>query len=173
MAKGSTGTAKTEAKTSAAREYASAMDKLRDEMETDHSRYVTVVGEYLTNYLLEHPEAEAALLNSAKTIHGSLKQLEAEARKQGGKVGIIADAEAFGMVLEYFGISEATGNRDIERPENSPVDCFQRDGAGKPVGTGNRGTVEAQAADISTLHSPHSTLKAPDPFDLDALLGVG
>ena len=30
------------------------------------------------------------------------------------------------------------GNRDIERPENSPVDCFQRDGAGRPLGTGNR-----------------------------------
>ena len=25
-----------------------------------------------------------------------------------------------------------------ERPENSPVDCFQRDGAGRPLGTGNR-----------------------------------
>lgn len=25
---------------------------------------------------------------------------------------------------------------DIERPENSPVDCFQRDGAGRPRGTG-------------------------------------
>ena len=153
MAKGSTENKKTEAKTSAAREYASAMDKLRDEMATDHSRYVTVVGEYLTNYLLEHPEAEAALLNSAKTIHGSLKQLEAEARKQGGKVGIIADAEAFGMVLEYFGISEATGNRQ--------------------QGTGETGTVKVSNADISTLHSPHSTLKEPDPFDLDALLGVG
>lgn len=145
MAKGSTENKKTEAKTSAAREYASAMDKLRDEMATDHSRYVTVVGEYLTNYLLEHPEAEAALLNSAKTIHGSLKQLEAEARKQGGKVGIIADAEAFGMVLEYFGI---TGEQ------------------------GNRGTVEASAVDHSTLNTPHSTLQKPDPFDLDALLGV-
>ena len=27
---------------------------------------------------------------------------------------------------------EYKGNRDIERPENSPVDCFQRDGAGRP-----------------------------------------
>ena len=119
MAKGSTGNKKTEAKTSAAKEYASAMDKLRDEMANykgQDKRYVQVVGEYLTNYLLEHPEAETALLNSAKTIVGSLKQLEAEARKQGGKVGIIADAEAFGMVLEYFGISEATGNRGTGGP---------------------------------------------------------
>ena len=33
---------------------------------------------------------------------------------------------------------EYKGNRDIERPENSPVDCFQRDGAGRPLGIGNR-----------------------------------
>ena len=33
---------------------------------------------------------------------------------------------------------EYKGNRDIERPENSPVDCFQRDGAGRPLETGNR-----------------------------------
>lgn len=32
--------------------------------------------------------------------------------------------------------AQGTGNRDIERPENSPVDCFQRDGAGRPLGTG-------------------------------------
>ena len=31
---------------------------------------------------------------------------------------------------------EGAGSRDIERPENSPVDCFQRDGAGRPLGTG-------------------------------------
>ena len=29
------------------------------------------------------------------------------------------------------------GNRDIERPENNPVDCFQRDGAGRPTGNRN------------------------------------
>ena len=28
------------------------------------------------------------------------------------------------------------GNRDIERPENAPVERFQRDGAGRPLGTG-------------------------------------
>jgi len=32
--------------------------------------------------------------------------------------------------------TEGTGNRDIERPENAPVERFQRDGAGRPLGTG-------------------------------------
>ena len=32
-----------------------------------------------------------------------------------------------------FGDGEqGAGNRDIERPENSPVESFQRDGAGRP-----------------------------------------
>ena len=36
--------------------------------------------------------------------------------------------------------NQGTGNGDIERPENSPVDCFQRDGAGRPIGTGMAAT---------------------------------
>ena len=43
--------------------YASAMDKIRDEMAKSKDNYVQVVGEYLTDYLLAHPEAEAALLD--------------------------------------------------------------------------------------------------------------
>ena len=30
------------------------------------------------------------------------------------------------------GREQGIGDRNIERPENSPVDCFQRDGAGRP-----------------------------------------
>ena len=37
------------------------------------------------------------------------------------------------------------GNRDIERPENNPVDCFQRDGAGRPTGNRNGGKVAEQS----------------------------
>ena len=136
--------------TSAAQSYASAMDKLRDEMANfkgPHPRYVQVVGEYLTNYLLEHPEAEAALLNSAKTIHGSLKDIEAEARKnKEGNVGIIGDVEAFGIVLKYFGITEGTGNRQQATGE------------------------KANAVGASPCGRPP---QAPDPFDLDALLASG
>ena len=42
------------------------------------------------------------------------------------------------------------GNRDIERPENSPVDCFQRDGAGRPVvgGLPQRGKTEEVPCDL-------------------------
>ena len=150
MAKGNTGTktAEAKAKTSAAKTYASAMDKLRDEMATDNSRYVQVVGEYLTEYLLEHPEAEEALLNSAKTIYGSLKQIEAEVRKtQKGSFGFLTDVEGFGMVLEYFGIDgDATG-------KTSSVTTLS-------------------AAPPSPEGKALGETPAPDPFDLDALLGV-
>ena len=89
------------------REYANAMDKLRDEMvKPDSGRYVQVVGEFLTGYLLEHPEAEAAILAKDKSIAGSLKVVRDEASKQKqGNVAVLDDETAFRIVLKYFGIN--------------------------------------------------------------------
>ena len=161
----------TEANTSAAVSYASAMDKLRDEMAKDSSEYVRVVGEYLTNYLLEHPEAEAALLNSAKTIHGSLKQIEDEARKhKQGNVGIVSDVRAFGLVLEYFGIVKgATGKTSsVTELRAAPPDM----GLTGPVSLETAHSAVSRALDAQEGKA-EETAPAFDPFDLDALLGVG
>ena len=89
-------------------EYSCARDKLRDEMAGTKKRYVQVVGEFLTEYLLAHPEAEAAILKKDKSIDGSLKEMEKAARKEAvGGCGILDDATAFGIVLKYFGIEAA------------------------------------------------------------------
>ena len=158
-------------------EYASAMDKIRDEMAKSKDNYVQVVGEYLTDHLLAHPEAEAALLDKGKSIKGSLETVRKEAEKvKQGNMAILDDRTVFGIVLGYFGL-KGTGNRDIERQENSPVDCFQRDGAGRPLGTGIAGQAiqkpspvgEGGSAPALTEEVP---VPSPDPFDLDALLGV-
>lgn len=62
------------------------------------------------------------------------------------------DREIAGALMA--GVIVARGNRDIERPENSPVDCFQRDGAGRPLGTGNRDSVpEAQPVDTMDVYT--------------------
>ena len=59
-----------------------------------------------------------------------------------------------------MGSAKGTGNRDIERPENSPVESFQRDGAGRPKGLGKaarQGCVEDRATvpatELSRFHS--------------------
>jgi hypothetical protein len=88
-------------------EYASAMDKIRDEMAKSKDKYVEVVGEYLTDYLLAHPEAETALLDKDKSIAGSLERVRKEAEKvKTGNMAILDDRTVFGIVLGYFGIED-------------------------------------------------------------------
>lgn len=138
-------------------EYTSAMDKLRDEMAKSKEYYVQVVGEYLTDYLLAHPEAEAALLEKGKHIAGSLAAVRKEAEKvKTGNMAILDDRTVFGIVLGYFGLkSEAdvlkTGENVLKQPADVPT-------VGKP--------------DRSDDDQSSPVPVAPDPFDLDALLGV-
>jgi hypothetical protein len=131
------------------------MDKLRDEMAKNGDNYVQVVGEYLTDYLLKHPEAEAALLDKAKSVKGSLDAVRKEAAKvKTGNMAILDDKTVFGIVLGYYGI-QGTGNREqgtgIARQANEMPD-----------------SVEAPAP----TEEAHVTAPTADPFDLDALLGV-
>lgn len=127
--------------------YANGMDKLRDEMAKDNSCYVRVVGEYLTNYLLYHPEAEAAILAEGKTIKGSLDAMRKEASKQkSGNVAVLDDETGFRIVREYFGIMDGSAAAGTS---SAPA------GAPSPEGK----AVESAATE-------------PDPFDLDALMGV-
>lgn len=151
----------TKTKTKAAsppKEYTNAMDKIRDEMARTKSRYVQVIGEFLTDYLLKHPEAEAAILAEGKTINGSLRDLENYARQhKEGSVAVVDDRTAFGVVLEYFGIkgkAAAAGASSVTAGAVPPSQTGQ--GLGDPQ-------TPADTTTVSTL--------TPDPFDLDALMG--
>ena len=128
-------------------EYATAMDKIRDEMAKSKDKYVQVVGEYLTDYLLSHPEAEAALMEKGKSIKGSLETVRKEAEKvKTGNMAILDDRTVFGIVLNYFGLKSEP---DVFKTgENVPAAITDAPG----------GTAGASSD--------------PDPFDLDALLGV-
>ena len=111
-----------------ARTYAGAMDKLRDELAGNPSKYVQVVGEYLTDYLLRHPEAEGAILAEGKSVAGSLKAMEDEARKQkSGNVAVLDDATAFGIVLKYYGLAPEAVRPEPVQSQPEPVDPFDLD----------------------------------------------
>lgn len=125
--------------------YASAMDKVRDEMAKGKGRYVQVVGEFLTDYLQRHPEAETAILTKGKTIAGSLEEMKKEAKKEAvNGCGVLDDETAFGIVLKYFGINPG---QNVLNPGQNVLN---------PGGN----VIEAQKP------------TALDPFDLDALLGA-
>jgi hypothetical protein len=81
-------------------------------MAASKSRYIQVVGDYLTGYLRGHPAAAGAILAKDKTIAGSLAAMRKEAEKvKDGSVAVLDDETAFGIVLGYFGI-KGTGNRE-------------------------------------------------------------
>jgi hypothetical protein len=157
-------------------EYASAMDKIRDEMAKSKDNYVQVVGEYLTGYLLDHPEAEAALVDNGKSIQGSLEVVRKEAQKvKVGNMAVLDDRTVFGIVLGYFGIKSEpdvikTGEDVLKTPGN-----VHKTGENVPAAAGATSSVRASA---DTFPSRGRLLEADakptpaDPFDLDALLGV-
>ena len=150
-------------------EYASAMDKIRDEMAKSKNNYVQVVGEYLTDYLLAHPEAEAALMDRGKSIKGSLEAVRKEAEKvKQGNMAILDDRTVFGIVLGYFGLKSEPDV--IKTGENVPAEAgtsFVTAGAVPPSAQGHGYAHPKGKAFGETAQDP-----APDPFDLDALLGV-
>lgn len=160
-------------------EYASAMDKLRDEMAKSKDNYVQVVGEYLTDYLLAHPEAEAALLDKSKSIEGSLGTVRKEAEKvKQGNMAILDDRTVFGIVLGYFGLKSEpdvirNGENVIKTRENVPKI------GGNVPGETTGGTTSSDPPQAAAHLPPAGegfwgdrAGHRPDPFDLDALLGV-
>ena len=149
-------------------EYASAMDKIRDEMAKSRDNYVQVVGEYMTGYLLDHPEAEAALMEKGKSISGSLEAVRKEAEKvKQGDMAILDDRTVFGIVRGYFGIkSEAEMPKTEGDVLKTPGNVIERHTNQKPSPSGEGGTAQAVTDEVAS----HTI--APDPFDLNALLGV-
>ena len=126
----------------------------------------------LTDHLLGHPEAEAAILAEGKTINGSLRDLENYARQhKEGSVAVVDDRTAFGVVLEYFGIkgkAAAAGTSSVTADAVPPSPTGE--GLGDPQTPADTTTISTLNSQLSTLNSQLST-RPPDPFDLDALIG--
>lgn len=146
--------------------YATAMDKLRDELAKSKDNYVRVVGEYLTEFLVAHPEAEGKIMDADKSIKGSLETVRKEAEKvKTGNVAVLDDKTVFGIVLGYYGIEgEATSSVTAKAATPSPKGEGKDTGEAipKPSPKGEGGSAQAL---------PEEVVPDPDPFDLDALLG--
>ena len=154
------------------KDYPSAMDKLRDEMAMDGGRYVQVVGEYLTGYLIDHPEAEAAILDKDKTIQGSLKAMESEARKvKTGNVAVLDDATGFRIVREYFGIGAGA---DVTKTPQNVTKTPQNVTAAAGTSSVTAVAATPDARRLARAYGPPEgkAFGEADPFDLDTLLGV-
>jgi len=148
--------------------FTNAIDMLRDEMATSTTRYVQVVGEFMTDYLLEHPEDQDTVLNSGKSIKGSVEQMKTEAAKHKEfNVAVLDDETAFGIVLKYYGLKDKRGKRGTG---TSSVTADAVPPVHGPAGPVSRET--AHSAVSRALDAPEGKAEEePDPFDLDALMG--
>ncbi len=188
--------AKTEKKTAPPREYAGAVDKVRDEMAAAkgaNAQAVRAIGEMLTEWLLKHPEDDGKVMQRDRALDGCYFEMEkyARAHKTGSSYCMTPD-EAFGMIRKYFGIegnggTEGTGTSSARKTAQSAV--FSEMG---PAGPSEQGTGKGPSTPLRSAQddiecgarreaarcgaeAQTSTVAAPepDPFDLDALLASG
>jgi len=91
-----------------------ALEKLQKEIESKDNPYVKYIGLYLINYIKNNPNHAENILVEDKTILGSLKHMEKEARKKAREgMAILTDVEGFKIVLEYYEIQEAPELRAV------------------------------------------------------------
>ena len=92
-----------------------AIEKLRDEMASEaENPYIGEIGEYLCDYVKQHPRTAEAILQEGKTITGAVDAMRkvAEKRPRKGDMAMIGPEEGFKIVREYFGLD----NKAEQRP---------------------------------------------------------
>lgn len=90
-----------------------AIKKLQDEIKKEQkggvSVYVNLIGNYLIKHISNNPIDAEKIVIDGKTITGSLKAMEAEAKKKKvGNMAILTPEEGFKIVFDYFGIKSGT-----------------------------------------------------------------
>ena len=91
-----------------------AVSKLKTEMEGSKNPYVKVIGDLLLQVIATNPAAAEKIKSEGKTILGGLKAVEAYAKKnQHDGMGMVADSEAYDIVLKYFGIAGKLGSLPV------------------------------------------------------------
>lgn len=105
-----------------------AIKKIQDEIKKEQkggvSVYVNLIGNYLIKHISKNPSDAEKIIVDGKTITGSLKMMEAEARKKKvGNMAILTPEEGFKIVFDYFGIKNGTiigePKQDIPSKSNS------------------------------------------------------
>lgn len=140
--------------------YASAMDKIRDEMANSKSEQIQLLGEGLTAMLQLHPELEDKILEKGKTLNGALGAVRAHAT--GGCSDPVRTTKS---LCEYFGIK-------CENPHVLAMEVAVAMMGGEAAAAG---TSSDSADGGATFPKGEGTGKPPmeaDPFDLDSILGV-
>ncbi len=101
-----------------------AISKLRSEMDQNNNNpYIQVIGQFLLQFVNEHPDSAEKILTEGKTIGNSLSEMrKAAEKKKVGNCAVLTDQEGFEIVLKYFGIENSIQNCNISKPTVNAVD---------------------------------------------------
>ncbi|MNI25923.1 hypothetical protein D3C73_796020 [compost metagenome] len=90
-----------------------ALQKIGTEISAEKkNKYLPAVGSFLINHLRNNPQDANKIMTEGKTIAGSLNAMKDEAKKnQDNGIGMLADEEAFNIVLKYYGVPVAEPER--------------------------------------------------------------
>lgn len=158
------------------RTYVNAIDKIRDEMAGIKDSKIQLLGEGMTALLQLHPELEKYILEKGKTIKGALEAVRKNAtggcsdpvqttKSLCGYYGIKCDnphALALEVSVQMMGGGAEAAGTSSDNPSG-------------PFGATSPCTGEARAAGKASEAggaTPPLQAAAPDPFDLDSILGV-
>ncbi len=94
-----------------------AISKLRSEMDQNNNNpYIQVIGQFLLQFVNEHPDSAEKILTEGKTIGNSLSEMrKAAEKKKVGNFAVLTEQEGFDVVLKYFGIENSVQNLSISK----------------------------------------------------------
>ena len=92
-----------------------AIEKIRMEMDRKKDNgYIQAIGEMLLKQIEINRDAAEKIVNEAKTITSSLKEVETIAKKKAvGGCAVLSDGEVYGIVRKYYGF-EAVQDKMLE-----------------------------------------------------------
>ena len=92
------------------------ISKIENEMKKESTnQYVQYIGRYLIDFINENPNYAEKLIVPDKTILGSLKNMENEARKhRQGNMAMLTPEEGFKTVMDYFDITAEIDKSEVQ-----------------------------------------------------------
>ena len=158
--KAKTGGTKPQTSAETEKTYASAMDKIRDEMAASKDSKIQLLGEGLTAMLQLHPELEKHILEKGKTIKGALEEVRKNAT--GGASDPVQTTKS---LCGYYGIK-------CENPHVLALEVTVQMMGGEAAAEGIAKFPQSPSATAPSEREPSGGQAATDPFDLDSILGV-
>lgn len=83
-----------------------AIEKIKNEMHKESNSYTQAIGNFLIGTIGTDDAIAEKVLTEGKTIMGSFKSMENEAKKKKvGNSAVLTDEEGFSIVLKYYEIT--------------------------------------------------------------------